>query len=181
MQIKKALTGVVTAAIMVFAGGCSIPISQSQTNSNLFDEPAEFGARWDQLESGMTHSEVFDALEVSYRLFRALPTSELLGIVYGDFEVRGTPTELEAFRDRLMAYDGYELTYRSIERSRRLGLGKVNVDRKGYDQKFVLIFDHGRLHQALIMGNAVVQNTESAYIWEMLGGVVQSGAKAVLP
>ncbi len=169
----------VIAALLVMTlvmAGCAIPLSRQSTNASLFLGPEDLAARLGALEIEMTQEQTFGALGLESRLFRVLPSNQIQNIVYGDFEVQGSPSELEEFRDRLAAYRGYELVYRSLKRSGGVGLGAWNVDSEGFDQQLVLIFDQGRLFKAVIVGSAVVDDRDSTFIIEVLGSAVSAGA-----
>jgi len=161
---------------ILLAAGCAIPLSRKTTNASLFLGPEDLATRLSGLEPEMTEQESFAALALDPQLFRVLPSAQIQNIVYGDFQVQGSPSELEAFRDRLAAYRGYELVYRSLKRSGAVGLGAWNVDSEGFDQQLVLIFDEGLLFKAVIVGSAVVDDRDSTYIIEVLGSAVAAGA-----
>jgi hypothetical protein len=156
--------------------GCAIPLSRQTTNASLFVSPDDLSDRLQGLQSEMTQTEAFETLDLDRRLFRVLPANQIQRIVYGDFQVQGSPAELETFRDRLASYHGYELVYRSIKRSGGVGLLAVNIDNEGFDQQLILIFDEGLLFKAAIVGSAVVDDRKSIYIIEVLGTAVAAGA-----
>lgn len=176
MQHRRQYATTALLVVTLVMLGCAIPLSKRTTNASLFRGPDDLAERLEGLRTEMTEAQTFGTLGLDHRLFRVLPANQIQSIVYGDFQVQGSPGELETFRDRLASYRGYELVYRSLKRSGGVGFGSVNIDNKGFDQQLVLIFDEGLLFKAVIVGSAVVDDRDSIYIIEVLGTAVAAGA-----
>lgn len=174
-QWIQSLLGVVVVSVGM---GCSgVPLNSSATNSVLFENQGAFKERCAKLQPAMSREEVFTTLGVEQDVFVALKPVEIQQMIYGQSEVQGTPAQLEEFRVRMAAYEGLQLPYRELRRSGRLGLAKLIIDEKGWDQTLVLIFDNGTLYKAMVAGRASVNEHSSTYVWEFVGDAVRKGGK----
>lgn len=181
MTANKWIQSVLGVVVVSVGVGCSgVPLKSSATNRVLFESQGEFKTRCAQLQPTMSRDEVFTALGVSQDAFTALKPVEIQQMIYGQSEVQGTPAQLEEFRVRMAAYEGLQLPYREIRRSGKLGIGKVIIDEKGWDQTLVLIFDNGTLFKAMVAGRANVDENSSTYVWEFVGDAVRKGGKLAL-
>ena len=176
----RMMTTALCALALAALPGCAIPLSAHEINAQAFSSPQDLEARSAELRAEMTSDEVFETLGVEPELFRMLSPTEVRETVYGDFEVRGGPADLDRFRERLAGYSGYELTYRCLKRTTRIGAVKLIVHEKGYDQKLVLIFDRGILFRSTVIGSPDFEDSESTYLWKALGSAAARGAKAAL-
>ena len=174
----KSVLGVVVVSVGV---GCSgVPLKSSATNRVLFTSQDDFKLRCEQLQPEMSRDEVFAALDVPQGVFTSLKPVEIQQMIYGQSQVQGTPDQLEDFRVRMAAYEGLQLPYREIRHSGRLGLAKVIIDEKGWDQTLVLIFDNGKLFKAIVAGRSNVDENSSTYVWEFMGDALRKGGKLAL-
>ncbi len=181
MTCKKFLTTLSLVALLPLVIGCNgLPLNADSTNSNLFENRSDFKVRCAMLESKMSPETAFSALDVSEESFTTLKPVEIQQFIYGRSEVRGTPDQLEEFRVRMAAYEGFKLPYSTLQRSGKLGLGKVIIDETGWDQTLVLIFDDGELFKSMVVGRAEVDKSSSNYLWEFVGSAIKKGGKLAL-
>ena len=97
---------------------------------------------------------------------------EVQASIYGNSVVQGSPEQLEQFKKRLLAYEGYSLPYRDIKSDSSLGFGTMKVNKNGYDLKLVLIFEKERLLRASVEGNQEVNVDDSEFLW---GSILRKG------
>lgn len=178
----------IASAIFLLAGCASHPLNLGKTDvsGSLYKEPAEIEELTKQLSSDMTKDEVFAHLGIT----RKTPNLEILApeavqrLVYGQTETRGSPQEIEAFRARRTAFEGFRLPYKNINRSGWLGLPKWTSLQSGFDLDLYMIFDTGRLYQAVLAGTQKIDRKETTYIWEvighMLGGTIEHTSKGAI-
>ena len=68
----------------------------------------------------------------------------------------------------MMSYEGYALPYREINSSSSIGLGKMKVEKTGFDLRLVLVFEKDRLVKSTIEGTQEVHQQEDKYMWDSL-------------
>lgn len=178
----------IASAIFLFAGCASYPLNLGKTDvsGSLYKEPAEIEELTKQLSMDMTKDEVFAHLGIT----RKTPNLEILApeavqrLVYGQTETRGSPQEIEAFRARRTAFEGFRLPYKNINRSGWLGLPKWTSRQSGFDLDLYMIFDTGKLYQAVLAGTQKIDRKETTYVWElighMLGGTIEHTSKGAI-
>ncbi|MBI3440356.1 MAG: hypothetical protein HY052_00865 [Proteobacteria bacterium] len=117
------------------------------------------------LKPGMSKKAVFEKICIPPDKFSTMSTQEVQMSIYGNSQVQGTPEQLEQFKQRLMAYEGYSLPYRDIKSSGSLGFGTMKVNKNGYDLKLVLIFERDKLMRASVDGNQDVNQDDDQFLW----------------
>lgn len=125
-----------------------------------------------ELRPGMSKKQVFETLSISPEKFARMSTQEVQSSIYGNSMVQGTPEQLEAFKNRMLAYEGYSLPYRDIKSDNSLGFGTMKVNKNGYDLRLVLIFEKNKLLRASVDGNQNVDVNEDEYLW---GSILKKG------
>jgi hypothetical protein len=142
-----------------------LPVGENEINTELFKNKDDMKMRAAELEPGMTKKAVFERLNISPEKFSRMSTQEVQMSIYGNSQVQGTPEQLEQFKQRMLAYEGFSLPYREIKSSGSLGFGTMKINKNGYDLKLVLIFEKNRLLRASVDGNQEVNEDENAYLW----------------
>ena len=153
--------------ICLFLAAC-MPSGQQDVNTELFKNKDEMASKSQSLKTGMNKEKVFDTLGISATRFQKMNLSELQASLYGNSQVTGTPEQLEDFRRRLTAYEGYSLPYREIKSSSSLGFGKMKMEKTGYDLRLVLLFERDRLIKSAVEGTQEVKQNEDRYLWDSL-------------
>lgn len=178
----------ITLAIFLLMGCASHPLTLGKTDvsGSLYKEPAEIEELTKQLSSNMTKDEAFAHLGIT----RKTPNLEILApeavqrLVYGQTETRGSPQEIESFRARRTAFEGFRLPYKNINRSGWLGLPKWTSRQSGFDLDLYMIFDTGKLYQAVLAGTQKIDRQETTYVWEvighMFGGAIEHTSKGAI-
>jgi hypothetical protein len=165
------VTGLCLALFVFFAClplcAC-LPTGDQNVNTELFKNKDDMQARADKLRPGMREKKVFEVLGIDKTHFARLSTAEVQMSMYGNSQVQGTPSQLEAFRRHLMDCTGYALPYSKIKSDGSLGFGTMKIEKTGYSLKLVLVFDRGKLVKSSIEGTERVKQEESQYLWETL-------------
>lgn len=151
----------------LFLSAC-MPSGEQDVNTELFKDKEDMRVRAAELKPGMKQLDAFSALGVSPEKFERMKTSDVQMSIYGNSQVQGSPEQLEAFKQRMMAYEGYALPYREIKSSSSLGFGKMKMEKTGYDLRLVLIFEKGRLIKSTVEGTQEVRQKEDQYLWTTL-------------
>ena len=145
-----------------------MPAGEQDVNTELFKDKEDMKVRSAQLKSGMSKKATFEALGVAPEKFERMNTQDMQFTIYGNSQVQGSPEQLEAFKQRMLAYEGYALPYREIKSSNSLGFGKMKVHKSGYDLRLVLIFERDRLVKSTVEGTQDVKQQEDKYLWNSL-------------
>jgi hypothetical protein len=153
----------------IIMSGC-MPSGEQDVNTELFKNKDEMSAKSVGLKPGMRKKDVFETLGINQTRFEKMSTAEVQASIYGNSQVNGTPEQLEQFRNRLSACEGYSLPYREIKSSSSLGFGKMKVEKTGYDLRMVLVFERDRLVKSAIEGTLEVKQNEDRYLWDSLIG-----------
>ncbi len=151
----------------LFVTAC-MPSGDETVNTELFKDKSDLATRAASLKPGMSKKAVFETLGIDQNRFEHMGLQDVQSSLYGNSQVQGTPAQLEGFRRRLLACDGYSLPYRKLTSDSSLGFGKLKVEKKGYDLKLVLVFDRGRLARSTVEGTQAVREEQSQYLWETL-------------
>ena len=157
----------ITAFCILFLTAC-MPSGNENVNTELFENTDEMHAKANELERNMAFEEVFKTLDVPIERFTKMNTEQVQIAVYGNSQVQGTPEQLERFRQRLSAYEGYSLPYRQVKSKSSLGFGKIKTNSTGHDLQLVLIFEKDRLLKASVVGSEELNKTEDSYLWNSL-------------
>jgi hypothetical protein len=142
-----------------------MPIGNQEINTTLFKSKEDMRMRADALKPGMNKNTVFEQLSIAPEKFSRMSTQEVQMSIYGNSMVQGSPDQLEQFKQRLMAYEGYALPYREIKSNGSLGFGTMKVNKNGYDLRLILIFEKDRLLRASVDGNQAVNQDDDQYLW----------------
>jgi len=145
-----------------------MPMNNENVNTELFENKEQMRVKTAELQRGMSKAQVFDVLAVPTEKFATMNTEDIQKTIYGNSQVQGTPDQLEKFRKRMMAYEGYSLPYRHVESKGSLGFGKMKVDKTGHDLQLLLVFENARLLKASVVGNEDIQLSEDKYLWNAL-------------
>lgn len=164
----RRLLNVAAIACVAFLLTACVPQGKEHVNTELFKNEGDLATRAAQLKPGMAKGKVFAHLGVQPDRFARMSTLEVQQSVYGNAQVHGSPAQLEAFRRRLAACEGYSLPYREMNSSASLGFGKLKVSNKGYDLRLVLVFANGRLMKSSVEGTTQVRQEQDQYLWPML-------------
>jgi hypothetical protein len=167
-QGSRRFVNVAALACVAFLLTACVPQGQEHVNTELFKDRGDMSSRVAALKPGMYKSKVFAQLGVQPDRFARMSTIEVQQSVYGNAQVHGSPAELEAFRRRLAACEGYSLPYRKLDSSASLGFGKLKVENRGYDLRLVLVFANGRLMKSAVEGTTQVRQENDQYLWPML-------------
>ena len=162
---------------LIFFTGCSIPLGTRDLNRSLYKDSDELAERTRALKPGLTEAETFIILNIKPETpnLGAITIQDIQTLLYGKAEIRGTPQEVENFRNRLTSYKGYTLPYTYLMRRGSLGFFNWTVSQEGFDQKVILIFDNGKLTQSTLEGRRNVNEKNTSYLWEILWSTI-SGA-----
>lgn len=170
----KSLT-VFCAAIFAMTLAACMPSGKQNVNTELFQDKNDLHFRAALLKPGMTRQQTFEALQISPEKFERMSAQDVQMSIYGNSQVQGSPEQLEAFKKKMLTYEGYALPYREIKSNSSLGLGKMKVNKTGYDLKLVLIFERNRLLRSTVEGTQNVNQEEDEYLW---GKLLKSGISA---
>jgi hypothetical protein len=162
-QFKIALLLIVILSV----SGC-IPQGDETVNTELFKDREEVSVRTQHLHHGMSKKAVFEQLKVNPDRFDRMSMQEVQMAVYGNSQVRGTPEQLEAFKQRLARYEGYSLPYRNIKSDGTLGFGSMKITKKGCDLRVVLVFDRGKLIRYTVEGTKAYKEVNDENLWPSL-------------
>lgn len=163
---------VIALSLVTLSLSACIPAGEQSVNTELFKDNADMRERTSAVKPGMAKNSVFEALGIKPERFEQMSTKEIQTSLYGNFQVQGTPEQLEKFKDRLLAYEGYALPYRAIKSDSSLGFGSMKVKKKGYDLKLVLIFEKGKLLKGAVEGTQDVRQEEDEALW---GSLIRKG------
>jgi hypothetical protein len=169
-KLTRAVSRLRVLAVTLVAlalSGC-MPEGQQNVNTELFKGREDMQARSAELTPGMPREAVFEALGIKPGRFERMSAQEVQMSIYGNSQVHGTPDQLEQFKRRMLAYEGYALPYREIKSDSSFGFGKVKVNKTGYDLKLVIIFERGMLLRAAVEGTQEVKQEEDDYLWDNL-------------
>lgn len=155
------------SCIALFLGAC-VPIGDQEINTTLFKSKEDMKMRTAELKPGMSKKATFEKISIDPEKFSQMSIQEVQMSIYGNSQVQGSPEQLEQFKQRLMAYEGYALPYREIKSNGSLGFGTMKVNKNGYDLRLVLIFEKERLLRASVDGNQDVNQDDNQYIWTTL-------------
>jgi len=145
-----------------------LPVEDESVNAELFESKEDLKSLAEKLQPGMLAEDVFKQIKIPIEKFNFMSTEELQRSIYGNSLVQGSPYELEMFKEKLLTYKGYYLPYKNIESEGSLGLGKMKVNKKGHDLRFVLIFENGILLKATVDGAPNINHHEDRYMWNTL-------------
>jgi hypothetical protein len=163
----KKLGILIVSSIALFLTAC-MPIGNQEINNTLFKSKEDMKIRAAELKPGMSKKTVFEQLSIDPEKFTQMSTPEVQMSIYGNSMVQGSPEQLEQFKQRLAAYEGYSLPYREIKSNGSLGFGTMKVNKNGYDLKLVLIFEKDRLLHVSVDGNQDVNQDDNQYLWNAL-------------
>jgi hypothetical protein len=163
---KKIRIFAVTLLTLLLAA--CIPVGDEEVNTKLFKSKDDMKERAACLKPGMVKKTVFEKISIDKEKFSRMSFQEVQASIYGNSMVQGTPEQLEAFRRRLEAYEGYSLPYREIKSDGSFGFGGMKVNKNGYDLKLVLIFENGKLMRATVDGNQDVNVNENQSLFNVL-------------
>lgn len=166
----------ITVLVIGLLGGC-IPMGNQRVNADLFENKDDMKQKSAQLAPGMNRQDVLQCLNIPIEKFEQLDTEHIQRALYGNSIVQGSPTELEAFRHQMLAYQGYAIPYRVIESTGTLGFGKINVKREGHDLRMILIFNGDQLVRSVIIGRPNVAEDDDDYFWD---NILRTGMSAAL-
>jgi hypothetical protein len=171
----KPKTGLFFRKLHVLVFGCialllsaCVPMGDQEINTSLFKSKEDMKMRTATLEPGMSKQAVFETISIDPEKFSRMSTEEVQMSIYGNSQVQGTPEQLEQFKQRMMAYEGYSLPYREIKSSGSLGFGAMKVNKRGYDLKLVLIFERNHLLRASVDGNQDVNQDDDQSFFNVL-------------
>ncbi len=145
-----------------------LPVGDQEINSKLFKNKEDMKSRTAVLKPGMSKKAVFEAISIDPDKFSYMSTQEVQMSIYGNSMVQGSPEQLEQFKQRMLAYEGYSLPYREIKSSGSIGFGAMKVNKSGYDLRLVLIFEKNRLLRASVDGNQDVNQDDNQSILNVL-------------
>ena len=160
----KKLSILIVSCIALFLSAC-VPIGDQEINTSLFKSKEDMKMRAAELKPGMSKKAVFEKISIAPEKFSFMSTQEVQMSIYGNSMVQGSPEQLEQFRRKLRAYEGYSLPYREIKSSGSLGFGTMKMNKHGYDLRLVLIFEKDRLLRASVDGSQEVNQDENQYLW----------------
>ncbi|MDE1152639.1 MAG: hypothetical protein PW788_08895 [Micavibrio sp.] len=145
-----------------------VPSGDEAVNTDLFKDKTDLATRTASLRPGMSKKAVFETLGIRQDKFEHLGLQDVQVSMYGNSQVQGTPEQLEGFRRKLAACEGYSLPYRQLKSDSSLGFGKLKIEKTGYDLRLMLIFDHGKLVRSSIEGTQNIRQVHDQYLWEGL-------------
>ena len=155
----------IVLSCLAFLLGACMPMGEQEINTSLFKSKEDLQMRAAELRPGMSRMDVFEQIQIAPEKFSTMSIQEVQMSIYGNSQVQGTPEQLEQFKHRLMAYQGYSLPYREIKSDGSLGFGTMRVNKNGYDLRLVLIFERDRLMRASVDGNQQVNQDDNQYLW----------------
>lgn len=147
--------------------GC-MPMGEEKVNAELFKDKQDMQKKASEIHVGMTKKQVFKRLGISPAQFTRMNMAEVQTSIYGNSVVQGTPEELDRFREKMMAFEGYSLPYVNIASDGSLGFAKMKVKETGHDLRMVLIFHNGRLFKTAVEGTHQVNRNENRYLWNTI-------------
>lgn len=174
---RAAFKGFLATSLLLalFLLAACVPLRDEKINTGLFKDKEDMKTKAAQLRLGMSKDEVFKSLNIPMELFEQMNTEQIQLAVYGRSEVQGSPEQLEKFKKVILSYEGYALPYRSIDSTGSLGFGKINVKKKGYDLRMVLVFEGGKLLKSGVEGRPTVNENANESMWT---NILKAGAKA---
>jgi hypothetical protein len=165
-------TRVFVAAFLILSLGACVPAGEKHVNTELFKNKEELRSKTSSLKPGISKKEAFEVLKVAPEKFERMSLQDVQYSVYGNSVVQGTPEQLEQFKQKLLAYEGYSLPYRNLKSSSSLGFGKMKVHTSGADMRLVLIFEKGKLLRAAVEGTENVNQNDDQSLW---GSLIRKG------
>ncbi len=154
--------------LLALAVSACLPSGEQDVNTTLFKSKEELKVRATELQPGMSRKATFETIGVAPEKFERMSAQDVQMCIYGNSQVQGTPEQLEQFKNRMLAYEGYALPYREIKSNKSLGFGKMKVNKTGYDLRLVLVFEKNRLLRAAVEGTQEVNQQEDQYLWDTL-------------
>ena len=167
MRSKQVLSAFLAVCLCLGMTAC-MPSGNENVNTELFENKEEMRAKADELSRGMSIDSAMETLGVPLERFAVMSTDQVQTAVYGNSQVQGTPEQLEKFRKRLQAFEGYSLPYRQVKAKSSLGFGKVKVAKSGHDLQLLLIFENKKLLKATVVGSEELNKSEDKYLWNSL-------------
>lgn len=165
--VFKKLCLIILSGAVCIVSAC-VPVGEQEINTTLFKSKEDMKIRTAELQPGMSKKAAFEKISIAPEKFTQMSMQEVQMSIYGNSQVQGTPEQLEMFKQRLMAYEGYSLPYREIKSSGSLGFGTMKVNKNGYDLRLVMIFEKGKLMRASVDGSQEVNVDDNASIWNVL-------------
>ncbi len=162
------LASLFAVCALVLSLGACLPSGEQEVNTELFKDKHELAQKSGSLRTGMSREEAFKTVGVPAENFERMTMQEVQTCYYGNSTVQGSPEQLEKFRNRLMAMEGYYLPYSEIKSSSSLGFGKMKVEKTGYNLRLVMVFEKNRLIHSVVEGTQNVRMNEDRYMWDSL-------------
>jgi len=178
-QLPLLLSRILFIAVLIiplsFISTSCMPVSGQQVNAELFESKEDLKTKAALLNRGMSKLDTFQFLGIPPERFEQLSTTQIQHAIYGVSQVQGTPDQLEKFKKRLLAYDGYALPYSSVESNSSIGFAKMKTKTTGYQLNLILIFENNALLKASVEGVQDLNKANDQYLWNSL---LKTGVKA---
>ena len=158
---------IILAGFIALLSSC-MPMGDQSVNKELFQGKEDLKLHVAALKPGMSEEAVFKQLNIPKEKFVYMSTYEVQANVYGNSMAQGSLEELERFKRKMMSYKGYYLPYREISSNGSLGFGTLNVNKKGYDLKLIIIFENDRLVVSSVTGAQDVNTTDDQFMWNTI-------------
>ncbi len=168
MKHKRTLSKIFFIGCFIILLATCFPIKDEAINTDLFKSKQELEAKISGLSLGMNKYNTFKKLNVPIKRFSLMNVEEMQETLYGNSQIQGTPEQLEKFKNTLLSYDGYYLPIRSIKKRGILGFTKINITKKGYDLRLLLIFENNKLIRASVNGSPNIDTDRDQYLWSTI-------------
>ena len=172
--------------IMISSFGCTARITKA--NDGLFESPAVFIEKMNQLKPGMSEKEFYEALDINPTAenLEFLKPEEIWPYIYGNTQPLVQLSQLIKAKENVMApFKGISLPYSFVQTKVGPAMGPgITLDEQGYDLRVVAIFENGKLFRSPYEGTAKIKKTNQIFIWDMLesglrGGIMQGAREGV--
>ena len=186
MSLKWLARIIITSLVLMWLWliyGCTASVSKA--NPDLFESPAVFLERVQQLKPNISEEEFYKVLRIepSVENLEFMGPGEIWPYVYGYTQPLVPLEDLMSAKESIIApFKGIRFPYSFIKKE--IGLAKgpgITVHQDGYDLRVVAIFENGKLFRAPPEGTAKINRKDEIYIWDLVGdglrGASQQGAR----
>lgn len=170
------------AALFVFTLGCSIPTNRkSVVPEGVAETPEELIAKVKQIKKGASLADAVKFLNIKPKtpgVRFLVAQQQKQEALYGKAEVRGTPDELEAFRERLEKSQFIEISFIDTGKSVTIIPWRLaaKTTTEGEELVVYLFFYEGRFVKQISPDTFYKKESDTVYISDLLGSLFSAGA-----
>lgn len=157
------------AALALSSCAGTMPGGSESSNKNFYNSEKELKTWMDELQPGMTETEVFARLGRTKNDFTRLTRSEVVSVLFGGRD-SGIPAIFrtdEDIKKFLESLDGYKFDYKSIKRVHGFTSPiRVQTDASGFNYTVNLVFRNGMLFEKPVLTGGKVKSSNSRTIFD---------------